>query len=74
MDKVMRAPRQPRFDLCGFVGGVVVHDNMDIEPFWNVRVDLLEKIQKLGGAMTFVAFADHEARGDIESGKQRSGP
>jgi hypothetical protein len=42
---------------------------MDIEIFWNARIDLLEKIQKLGGAMTLVAFADHEARRDVERGE-----
>src|SRR5262245_53629534 len=70
---IVGPPRQPRFNLCGFVGGVVIHDDMDIETFWNARVDLLEKIQKLGGPMTLVAFADHEPRRDIEGSEQRGG-
>ena len=70
---IVGPPRQPPFDLCGFVGGVVVDDDMDIETFGNARVDLLEKIQKLGGPMTLAAFADHEPRRDIEGSEQRGG-
>ena len=29
----MWPPGEPRFDLWGFVGGIVIHDDMDIEPF-----------------------------------------
>ena len=53
------------------MGGVVIHDNVDIEPFGDLSIDLLEKVQELGRTVTLVAFADDEPRGDIERGKQR---
>jgi hypothetical protein len=39
-----------------------------------VDVDLLEKVQKLGGPVAFVAFSDHKTGGDIKRGKPRSLP
>lgn len=44
-----------------------------VEPFGNGRVDVFQKIEKLGGAMTLVTFADHKPRRDIERGKKRGG-
>ena len=67
----MRPAREPRLDLGGLVGGIVIHDDMDIEPVRYVGIDLFEEVQELGRAVTLVAFADDEPRGDIECGKQR---
>jgi hypothetical protein len=53
------------------VGGVVVHDGVDFEPFGHVSVDLLEEVQELGRPMSLVAFADDEARCDVERCEQR---
>ena len=36
---------EPRFDLGCLVGGVVIHDDMDIEPLRNVSTDLFENFQ-----------------------------
>ena len=69
VDMIMRPAGKPCFDLAGFVGGVVVHDDMDIEPFGNLSIDLFEKVQELGRPVTLVAFANDEARGDIERGE-----
>ena len=66
MHVIVRSPHQPGFGPRGLVGGVVVHDDMDIQSVWDVGIDLFEKIQKLGGAVALVAFADHEPGGDIE--------
>ena len=33
MDMIVRPAGEPRLDLRGLVGGVVIHDDMDIEPF-----------------------------------------
>ncbi len=66
----MRTAREPRLYLGGFVGGIVIHDDMDIEPFGQLRIDLLEEVEELGCPVTLVAFADDEPRGDIECGKQ----
>jgi hypothetical protein len=51
------------------VNGVVVHDDMDIEPFRDLSVDLLEKLQELDRSVALVAFANDKPRGDIESSK-----
>jgi hypothetical protein len=52
------------------MGGVVLHDDMDIEPFGNLSVDLFEKLQELDRSVALVAFANDRPRGDIESSKQ----
>jgi len=71
VDMVMRPAGEPRFDLGCLVGCVVIHDDMDIEPFRDFRIDLLEELQELDRPVTLVAFADDKPRGDIECGKQR---
>ena len=40
---------------------------MDAEPFGHISVDLLEEVQETHGPVSLVAFADDEARCDIES-------
>src|SRR6185437_6788360 len=67
---IMRPAGKPRLDLGSFVGGIVIHDDMDIEPFWDSSVDLFEEVQELGRPVTLVTFADDES--DIECGEQRS--
>jgi hypothetical protein len=67
----MRPAGEPRFDLGCLVGCVVIHDDMDIEPFKDFRIDLFEELQELDRPVTLVAFADDKPRGDIECGKQR---
>jgi hypothetical protein len=76
---IMRPPRQPVFDDGGFVrerrassAGLAARDqaHLNIEAVRNLRVDLLEEIEKLG-AVALVAFADHEARSDVEGREQR---
>jgi hypothetical protein len=59
------------FDHGGFMRGVIVHDDVNVEAIRDTGVDLFEKIQKLGGPMTLVAFADHESGSDVEGREQR---
>jgi len=40
----MRPAREPRLDLGRFVGGIVVHDDVDIEPLWDSSIDLFEEV------------------------------
>src|SRR5258706_14852298 len=61
---VMRPAGEPRFDLGCLVGCVVIHDDMDIEPFRDFGIDLFEELQELDGPVTLVAFADDKPRGD----------
>ena len=58
MDMIVRPAGEPCFDLGCLVGGVVIHDDMDIEPFRDFRIDLLEELQELDRPVTLVAFAD----------------
>ena len=60
MNMIVRPASEPRFDLGRLVGGIVVHDDMDIEPVRDFRIDLLEEVQELGRPMALVAFADDE--------------
>ena len=75
----MRPAGEPRLDLGSFVGGIVIHDNMDIDPFWDLSIDLFEEIQKLGRPVTLVAFADDKQAGyqfaisDLNAGTRRNG-
>src|SRR5580693_1575384 len=71
---IMRPASEPRLNLWGFVGGIVIHDNVDIESFGDLRIDLFEEVQELGRPVALVAFADDEPRGNIECGKQRGRP
>jgi hypothetical protein len=48
---------EPRFVLGCFVGYVVSHDNMDIEPLVDLGIDLLEELQEIDRPVT-LAFAD----------------
>ena len=67
---VMRPAGEPRLDLGCFVGCVVIHDDIDIEPVRDLGIDLFEELQELDRPVTLVAFADDKPRGDIECGKQ----
>src|SRR5436190_22043 len=71
MHVVMRPPRQPSFDGRGFMGGVIVHDNVDVEALRNLRVDLLKKIEELGCSVALVAFADHKSGCNVEGREKR---
>src|SRR5256885_1953544 len=70
MDMPMGSPRQPSLDCRRFVGGIVVHDDVDVETLGHMAVDLPEKIEKLAGSMPLVALSDDEAGGDIQGGEQ----
>ena len=66
----MRPASEPRLDLRRLVGGIVIHDDMDIEPFGDLSIDFFEEVQEFGRPVTLVAFADDEPRGNIERGEQ----
>src|SRR2546430_2323838 len=58
---IMGTTGEPRLDLGRLMRGIVVHDDMDVEAFGYVSVDLLEEVQEPGRPMSLVAFADDEA-------------
>src|SRR5882672_10913701 len=71
VDMIMRTTGEPRLDLGRLVGGIVVHDDMDLEPIGDVSIDLLKEVQELGRPVSLVAFADDEARCGAERCEQR---
>ena len=67
----VRPPCQPGFDCRRLVGGVIVHDDVDVQPFGDRAVDLFQEVEKLPGPVAPVALADDAAGGDIEGGEER---
>src|ERR1700756_5508337 len=66
-------PGQPSLDLRMSVGGVVVHDAMDVELGWHSSFDLAQKRQELLMPMARLATGQHRAIEHIQRGKQRCG-
>ena len=60
---------KPSFDRRRLVGGIIVHDQMDIEVGRYRGVDGVEETAKLRCAMAPVAAAEHSTRGNIECGE-----
>jgi hypothetical protein len=58
MDMIVRPAGEPRFDLGCFVGCIVVHDDMNIESFGDLVIDLFEEFQELDCPVALAAFAD----------------
>ena len=44
VDVIVRPPGEPPPDLGSFVGGIIIHDDMDIEPFGDLSIDLFEEV------------------------------
>src|ERR1700730_15542866 len=53
--------REPFPDHGGFVGSVVIQDDMDIQCGGHVRLDHIEELAKFRGAMAAVQLGDHAA-------------
>ena len=70
---VPRPPRRPCPDGGGLVGGVVVHDDVDIQALGDAGVDPLREVRELLGPIASAALADDEADGDVEGGERRGG-
>jgi len=58
MDVIALTSRQPSLDPWCLMGGLVVHDDVDVEIVQNAAINLLQEVEKLGRPMTLVAFAD----------------
>jgi hypothetical protein len=52
---------EPVADQRRLVGGVIVHDEMDVEFARHCGLDLIQELAELGGAMATVALADNLA-------------
>ena len=66
--------REPFPDDRGFVGTVVIHDDMRLESGGHLRLDHIQELAKFGGAMAAVQLADDAAGLQFQRGKQRSSP
>ena len=62
---------QPDFHFGMFVGGVVVHDDVQVQFGRGVRIDLAQKGDELGVPVPRLAAADDLATGHVQSGKER---
>ena len=61
---------QPSTNGRGFVGGVVVHHQMDIEIERNIGLDFTQELEELASAMAREAFSDHLPRRNIKGREQ----
>lgn len=62
--------QQPFLHLLGLVGGVVVTDQMQIQPGGHGLIDGLEEPQELLAAVSAVVLGDDRTTADIERGEQ----
>lgn len=53
--------------------GLIVHDEVKVEPRQHACFDLVEELAELGGAMAPVASANDASGGNIEGGEQKCG-
>jgi len=64
---------EPSVDIEMFVRGVVVGDQMDIQPRRNVAVEVIKKREKFLMAMTRLALGDDRTIEHVERGEQCGG-
>jgi hypothetical protein len=62
-----------RANLGVLVGGIVIHDQMDVEVLGNGVFDALEKAEKLLMPVSRPALGEDGSGGDIEGGEERCG-
>src|SRR3954465_11065360 len=64
---------EPFPDQRSLMGGVVIHDEMDVEFARHGSLDLVEELAELSSTVPSVAFADNPSSRDVEGGEQRCG-
>jgi hypothetical protein len=64
-------PLKPRLDLGVLVCGVIVGDQVHVEPLLGVAIDGAQEFKPFLMAMSLHALPDDAAGGDLEGGKQR---
>ena len=65
--------RQSLLHLAGFMGAIVINDQMGIQVVRHSPVNLLEEGEKLLVTVATLALGQHFARGYIQGSKQRCG-
>src|SRR5690242_21880953 len=71
MHREARMPRQPCPYIRWFGGGVIVGDQMEVEPAWRLAMDLLEETQPFDVGVARLGSRDQLARHLLEGGEQR---
>ena len=66
-------PLEPALHLRMLVGGVVIHDQMQVEIGWRFRVDLLEELQPFLMPMAWHALSDEFTLGHFQSSEECRG-
>ena len=65
-----RMPQQPTLDGRGFVGGVIVDDQMEREAARDLVVNRFKELAELHRPMAAMKLPDHGARLEVERGEQ----
>ena len=71
VDMPTRMAGQPTLDGRGLVGGVVVHDQMNVEVIGNLGFERAQELEELAAAVAWEALADDLAGGDVQRRKLR---
>lgn len=53
-----------------FMDGVIVHDQVDLQPGWHLFINAAQEGEKLLMTMLPVALADDFAGGDVQGGEK----
>src|SRR4051794_18007255 len=65
--------QQPALNGRSLMSTVVVEDQMDVELWRHLRINLIQELTKLNRAMSPVELANHLAALRVQGGEQRSG-
>ena len=60
MNMLVRPPGQPGLDRRGLVGGVVVHDDVDVQIVRHAGIDQLKEVEELPGPVATSRAAKSE--------------
>src|ERR1700730_11203688 len=66
MQMVARVTHKPADHLRGFVGAVVIHDDVDLSVRRQLRVEAIEEFQKLLMSMATMTLPDHFPGGHVQ--------
>ena len=64
-------PQQPAVDHRGFVGAVVVEDQVDLEVLGHRSIDGVQELPEFDGPMALMAFADDLSGLEVKGCKER---
>ena len=68
---IPRTCGKPSFDLRGFVGAVIIENQVDIKIFRDLTIDVVQEGQKLLCTMSSMKAANHFSSRNVKSGEQR---